>query len=144
MSTFTNEKRPTDIVNAFFKQFYPADWRDESRYDFTTSLGGMRGYQGEADNVFPPIECNDGFVVSVQGHRGAYSIPRDDFAEEYEAVECSFPSAREELLMPYIDGDEATEDPLQSVYGYVQIRVVVAVIEKHGGLKGAFEIGPQP
>ena len=66
-----------DIVNAYFHQFYPADWQNPDRYEFTTMLGGMNGYRTTAgvSNVFPQIKCNDGFTVSVQGHRGAYSTP---------------------------------------------------------------------
>ena len=68
--------------------------------------------------------------MSVQGHRGAYSTPRDDFAKNYAKVEIGFPSEREELLMPYV---EDAADPTGTVYSYVPIDVVLAVVEKHGG-----------
>ena len=88
----------------------------------------------KVSNVFPAMEFADGVTLSVQGHYGAYSQPRDDFAENYSKVECGFPSARIEELMPYIDGGEKS-DPLQSVYGYVPVEVVEKIITKHGGLK---------
>lgn len=123
---------------AFFKQFYPADWENRSKYEYEFLLGGMWRCRSEpyVSNVFPAIVCADDFMVSVQGHCGAYSRPRDDFADTYFQVECGFPSAREELLMPYIDGDETT-DPTQTVYGYVPVSVVMDVIAKHGGFKRA-------
>ena len=126
----------TDIVNGFFKQFYPQPL-DSSKFRYDGMLGGMLRYEDhKADKIFPRIECNDGFHMSVQAHDGSYSRPRNDFAPHYSAVEVGFPSDREELLMPYIDGGDV--DPTENVYGYVPVEVVVAVIEKHGGLKGAY------
>lgn len=132
----------SDIVNGFFKQFYPASWEDRSNYRFDSILGGMwrwkQPYEGgavRAEAMFPRIECNDGFHFSVQGHAGSYSSPRDDFAAEYSKVEVGFPSAEESLLAEFAeDADRLTD----TVYGYVPIAVIVAVIEKHGGLKGAY------
>ena len=122
-----------DIVNEYFKRFYPEKIEPE-KVEYTAMLGGMRRYRGgDVSNIFPEIQCADGFTVSVQGHAGAYSRPRDDFADEYSMVEAGFPSAREDLLMPYIDGGEDS-DPLESVYGYVPVGVIAAIIEKHGGL----------
>jgi hypothetical protein len=123
----------TDIVNEFFHKHYPADLKPDN-FEYTSSLGGMIRYRDAAGaNIFPRIKCVDGFTMSVQGHAGAYSTPRDDFAVRYCAVEIGFPSGREELIMKYIDGGDDT-DPTQTVYGYVPIKVVVEVIEKHGGI----------
>lgn len=127
-------KRPTnqrDIVNAYFRRFYPEPL-DRKKFEFDTILGGMWYYNDcSVSKIFPPLKCADGFSISVQGHRGAYSCPRDDFADEYTAVECGFPSAHEPLLDEYQEGDG---DPTDTVYGYVPVSVVLAVIEKHGGL----------
>ena len=123
-----------DIVNSYFKRFYPNDLLD-SAFEFSTMLGGMRRYRDRtAETVFPRMECADGFSMSVQGHAGAYSRPRDDFADLYTMVEVGFPSAAEDLLMPYV---EDADRPTETVYGFVPIRVVEQVIEKHGGLKAA-------
>jgi hypothetical protein len=122
-----------DIVNEYFKRFYPAKL-DQHKFEFDSSLGGMERYTGEGQCIFPAMKCADGFKMSVQGHYGAYSQPRDDFADKYTAVEVGFPNAREELLMPFIDGGQDS-DPLQSVYGYVPIEVIAAIVEKHGGLE---------
>lgn len=122
----------TDLVNTYFKQFYPAKM-DPNKWEYSTMLGGMHEYRDyDVSKIFPPMVCADGFNVSVQGHAGAYSHPRDDFAQEYRAVECGFPSEKEELLMQYA---ENPEDPTETVYGYVPVETVIAVIEKHGGLK---------
>lgn len=122
----------SDVVNEYFKRFYPADWQTAER-EFTTMLGGMeRVRNSKVSNVFPAMVFADGVTLSVQGHCGAYSQPRDDFAENYSSVECGFPSAVIEELLPYQDGNG---DPLSSVYGYVPIDVVETIIKKHGGLK---------
>jgi hypothetical protein len=124
-----------DLVNKFFKQFYPAGLSDEM-FEFTSMLGGMRRIKSWeiARPIFPRMLCADGFTMSVQGHAGAYSQPRDDFAERYTQVEVGFPSEREELLMPYV---EDAERPTETVYGYVPVSVVLDVLRKHGGLIGA-------
>lgn len=121
------------MLNEYFKRFYPADWQSAD-YEFSAMLGGMSRYQGKVSNIFPAIECADGLTMSVQGHFGAYSCPRDDFADRYSTVEVGFPSARVEELMPYIDGGQ-DNNPLQSVYGYVPVEVVEAIIAAHGGIK---------
>lgn len=96
-------------------------------------LGGMLRYKDRAaSNIFPRMECADGFSMSVQGHYGSYSSPRDDFADNYTSVEVGFPSAMEPLLMPYAEDDER---PTETVYGYVPVAVVAEVIALHGGLK---------
>lgn len=125
----------TDLVNAYFRQFYPPDL-SQLDFDRTSMLGGMLSYKHREkyDTRFPPMVCADGFTMSVQGHYGTYSHPRDDFAEYYTAVEVGFPSAREELLMPYIDGGPDT-DPTQTVYGYVPVGIIELIVAKHGGLR---------
>lgn len=137
--TLLTEQEARDIVNAYFKQFYPHDLSDKDfRVECLGTLGPMRHYLETAySRIFPRMVCADGFTMSVQGHCGAYSSPRDDFADHYTEVEVGFPSEREELLMPYIDAiDPETVDSTGTVYGYVPISVIEQVIEKHGGLVG--------
>lgn len=123
----------TDIVNAYFKRFYP-EKIDGTKMHYNSMLGGMWSYEGGGvSKIFPPMECSDGFKMSVQGHCGAYSQPRDDFAREYRAVEVGYPSERVEDLMPYIDGQDS--NPTETVYGYVPIEVIEKIIAAHGGLK---------
>jgi len=124
-----------DIVNAYFRRFYPVelDHRDPSQWEFSTMLGGMERYvgPGRERTIFPRMLCADGFSVSVQGHWGAYSSPRDDFAESYSSVELGFPSAADDLIQEHA---EEPNSPTETVYGYVPVATVALLIEKHGGL----------
>ena len=121
----------SDKVNDYFKRFYPEDLSPEM-FKYDGMLDGMRRYKNyEVIKIFPPMKMKDGFSVSVQGHYGTYSQPREDFAKEYTLVELGFPSEHEPLLDPYQEG---ADDPTNTVYGYVPIGVVEEIIEKHGGL----------
>jgi hypothetical protein len=75
---------------------------------------------------------SDGFEMSVQASSIHYSTPRQDGCRHYAEFEVGFPTEREELLMPYIDGDEST-DPTQTVYGHVPADILSQIVEKHGG-----------
>ena len=119
----------SDIVNDYFRRFYPADLSPE-RFEYDGMLGGMLRYSDKAvSNIFPEMVCVDGFKMSVQGHAGAYSSPRDDFAESYGAVEILCPP--EPLLG---DRFECLSDG-ELLYPYVPVEKVIAAIEKHGGLR---------
>jgi hypothetical protein len=120
----------TDIVNAYFKQFYP-HLREPCKFEFCRVLDGWRHKDLSVAFIFPRMRCADGFSMSVQGHYGAYSRPRSDFADKYTHVEIGFPSEPEDLLIPYC---EDISNPTGTVYGYVPIEVVLQVIAKHGGM----------
>ena len=77
------------------------------------------------------VVCADGFSTSVQAHDGAYCEPRRDAQRKYTLVEVGFPSAEEELIMPWA---EDRNQPTETVYGYVPVDVVTNVIVKHGGI----------
>lgn len=124
-------------INEYFKRFYPADWQTAG-YEFSSMLGGMSRYNGAVETIFPRIHCADGVSLSVQGHYGAYSSPRDDFADEYTAVEVGFIEDAEgkptappaEEWARYAGGEFPS-----SVYGYVPVNVVEAFITAHGGMR---------
>ena len=80
------------------------------------------------------IVCKDGFEMSVQASEYTYCTPRIDNALHYEAAEVGYPSQREDLLMPYIDGDPEHSEPTNTVYGYVPSQIIVDVCAKHGGI----------
>lgn len=112
--------------------------------------------------VRPRIACNDGFSVSVQASEFAYCNPRytqwqnengwqvingnyysssdiprnfeTDHFIPYESVELGYPSKADELIYEYAEGDDYTN----TVYGYVPVKIVEQLIEKHGGFKGVY------
>ena len=79
------------------------------------------------------IVCADGFTMSVQANQYTYCTPRDNDCRYYTRVEVGFPSERDELLMPYLEGYE-DQDPTDTVYPYTPAKVVMAVIHAHGGM----------
>lgn len=108
-----------DIINEFHKQH-----RKEERIR-------DRAYR----SPIPAIECNDGFRISVQASEFAYCAPRVTDEIEYYKFECGFPSAEVPELREWRDGDG---DDVDNVFGYVPVAVIVALIEKHGGIKGPY------
>jgi len=81
-------------------------------------------------DLYKKITCADGFTMSVQASRTSYCFPRDDIGP-YEEVEIGFPSAKEDLLMLWV---EDHSKPTDTVYAYVPRTVVTTVIAKHGGI----------
>ena len=80
------------------------------------------------------IVCADGFSMSVIAGGGAYSSPRFD-PGPYTHVEVGFPSEWPEpwvsLWSAHIDA--GSTDPTESVYPWVPIDDVRALIASHGG-----------
>ena len=77
------------------------------------------------------ITCTDGYTISIQASQGAYCQPRENYGPWY-MVECGFPNRNpSQSLMEYA---EDKDNPRDTVYGYVPVEVVVAEIEKHGGI----------
>jgi hypothetical protein len=127
----------TDIVNEFFRRHYPP--LDRGMFTFSTAGGGMERYEGEGQEkrIFPRMVCSDGFEMSVQGHWGAYSCPRDDFADRYQEVEIMCKAD------PILDEHGGHDSGEERIYGYVPIEIVERVIAAHGGLADASgEIAP--
>lgn len=123
----------SDIVNDYFKKFYPPRELIEQANPMMISVyTGIHRYVEGYFNVFPMIVCNDGFELSVQGHAGAYSYPRDDWADEYEQVEIMAIQKADPLLEPYERDCNAVGEDM--IYPYVPVSVIVQIIEKHGGL----------
>lgn len=79
----------------------------------------------------PRITCADGFSLSVQVHSGAYCRPRDGIGPDWVSAEIGFPSATPSPeVMAYA---EYSEDPTDTVYGYVPIELIDSLIDAHGG-----------
>jgi len=82
------------------------------------------------------VECPDGYSVSIQASAHTYAIPGPN--RTWLSVELGFPSAHDPLLEPYketLGTDEPQED---SVFPYVPVSVVEALLLKHG-----FSLSPQ-
>jgi hypothetical protein len=77
------------------------------------------------------ITCKDGFSISVQASEYHYCEPRITNDTEYYSVECGFPSSIPEFIMDYC---EDQEDPTDTVYAYVPIKLVEQLIDHHGGI----------
>ena len=84
----------------------------------------------EYTEIRPRVICNDGESVSVQGSRTHYSAPRCDGNRFYE-VELGYPTFSDDRLIGYA---EVPENPTDTVYGYVPVGIVQAVIDDHGGI----------
>lgn len=78
----------------------------------------------------PRIYCKDGFNFSVQGGSGHYCSPRTN-CKEFAEMEIGFPSELEELILEFA---EDSNNPTETVYGYVDINIIQQVIDKHGGI----------
>ena len=76
------------------------------------------------------VECADGFRMSVQASEYHYCSPRTNDAV-YHCVEVGFPSECEWELMPWA---EDPDTPSDTIYPFVPVTVIRAVIEKHGGM----------
>ena len=77
------------------------------------------------------LVCDDGFRVSIQASVTHYCSPRDNDGP-YSSFELGFPSSADDLITKYADDPDK---PTGTVYGYVPLAVVLALIEKHGGVK---------
>ena len=74
--------------------------------------------------------CPDGWSVSIIARRGAYCDPRDDRGP-WTHVELGFPTAHEPDLEVYKEPPpEARHE--DSVFPYVPVEVVEAILVKHG------------
>lgn len=78
----------------------------------------------------PRFKCADGYEVSIQCGHGLYCTPRENNACPYSAVELGYPNEHDGMLDEWC---EAPSTPTDTVYAYVPVSVVNALIEKHGG-----------
>ncbi len=79
---------------------------------------------------YKSLVLKSGWSASIQASRTHYCMPRDDHGP-YTHVEIGFPSKEEELISSYA---EDSSNPLDSVYGYVPVGILQAIIIKHGGI----------
>lgn len=84
------------------------------------------------NNNFEFLMCKSGWGVSVQAQKSNYCTPRETGAKAYTHVELGFPTAPEPLIAGFAD---QPDNPTETVYGYVPVGIVQAVIVKHGGIE---------
>jgi hypothetical protein len=88
-------------------------------------------------NTIEAIVCPDGFKVSVQASRFHYCSPREDNPDVWDEVELGFPSEVVPEWKEYAEGNDYTN----TVYPYVPVSVVVAVLVQHGwGMKKDIQV----
>ena len=95
----------------------------------------FRRYSGSSrpwPNHIPRITCTDGFDVSVQAGELLYATPRDDLGP-WTHVEVGFPSERPEPWEAWAEYVEDADKPTGTVYSYVPVEMVEALIALHGG-----------
>ena len=80
--------------------------------------------------IRPALVCADGFRVSVQASESHYCQPRSN-SGPYSSIELGYPSESVPELMEYA---EDADNPTGTVYGWVPVEVVDAVIAAHGGI----------
>jgi hypothetical protein len=102
----------------------------EGRPDSLIERG--RGYSFA--KILPRIECGDGFNVSVQAGELLYSTPREDHGP-WSHVEVGYPSERPEPWADWEGYAEEADRPTTTVYGYVPLELVEALIASHGGIR---------
>lgn len=77
----------------------------------------------------PRITCKDGFNLSVQASKTHCCCPRDN-SGPYTEVEVGYPTAMPHNIMQYC---EDLDEPTRTVYAFVPIEKVEALIALHGG-----------
>ena len=83
-------------------------------------------------NIRELIVCKDGFTVSIQASANHYCSPKvDGINIVYSSVELGMPNQVDPLLVQYAENQD---NLLGTAYGWVPSDIVVAVIEKHGGV----------
>ena len=86
---------------------------------------------------FERVVCADGFSVSVQATQFNYCTPRDN-AGPWSSVECGFPTSKDPILEKWAEDPEAEickeSGLVQTVYGWVPSKVILEIIESHGGM----------
>lgn len=77
--------------------------------------------------VRPKVICKDGFEISIQAGSTDYSKPKSNLKNgNYKEVELGYPSMPDESIEKYRGSG--------NIFLYVPIKVVEALIEKHGGI----------
>jgi len=88
-----------------------------------------RGDSVWGSSSVPRVVCADGFTMSVQASEMHFCRPKNSVGP-WVSVEVGYPNRIEPLLFEYAESPGAW---VRTVYPYVPIDLVAAVIELHGG-----------
>jgi hypothetical protein len=124
-----------DIINDFYRMAFEKAVADARARRERDGHAPLPDYDERKYVVVDRCEFNDGYHISIQAGHGKYSTPRISDYPEYMAFELGFPSAPDDLIQGHAE-DPAR--PTETVYGYVSTETVVALAEKHGGIKGIY------
>ena len=90
-------------------------------------------YKGSIQQALRLVLAN-GVSLSIQASEDHYCTPRETLPySQYIEFEVGFPSEEIEALMPYCDD---SDNPTDTVYGYVPLEVLDAYIASVGGVTG--------
>lgn len=76
------------------------------------------------------VVCKDGFSISIKASERAYCNPKNNIGP-YDSVELGYPNFPEPMISGFA---EIIDQPTETVYGWVPVGIVQAVIIKHGGI----------
>ena len=72
--------------------------------------------------------CKDGFSISIQASKYHRSSKSGENRDLYDTVECRFPTEIPDNIMEYC---EDPDEPLDTVYNYVPVKLVEELIDYH-------------
>lgn len=89
--------------------------------------------------LLPTIHCKDGFSISIQVNRGNYCASENGirtFGTDWKLVEWGFPSEPIDGKKYNAEGYAYEEDvdTTQTVGAYVEIELMDALLQEHGGI----------
>ena len=100
---------------------------------------GMENAYMSTHFLLPRIHCKDGFNISIQVNKGNYCASENGvrtFGTDWKLVEWGFPS--EQIDAEKYNAEnlfyEEDIDTTQSVGGYVEIELMDALLQEHGGI----------
>jgi len=99
--------------------------------DFLTQPTNYFGYR-------PAVELGDGTILSIQGHKLSYSVPRQP-STAYESVEVAIKGGHFDEIAAYAEDFDNPE----SVFGFVPVNVLDDAVAAHGGIVKIYGIYPR-
>ena len=93
-------------------------------------LLNLEKLQIKEDGLNPCLVCKDGFWLSVQGDRSAYSKPRSKEVNiyGYDSMEIRGSDVLPQEFSQYQDGKGSR------IYGYVPVEMIENLLASHGGV----------